>query len=385
MERISEIMINLIAGDVCGKEIDFQNLHLSDDDLKQLYTLSKKHDLAHLVGDALIRNRLLSDGGVKAKFEKQMMTAVYRYERINYELNSLSETLNQSEIPFIPLKGSVLRQYYPEPWMRTSCDIDILVHDADLNRAVILLTEQLEYRAESEQTHDIGMYSPGGVHLELHYTLIESNVVGKADEVLKAVWEQSLPGQDCHYRYVMSEEMFYYYHIAHMAKHFQNGGCGIRPLLDLWILNHNIVYNTERLNALLEEGGLLTFAGTARQLAEVWFGNGGHNSVTEEMEKYILSGGVYGTMNNRVAVQQIRRGGKLRYAMSRIWLPYDTLKSHYPSLEGKRFLLPFYEVRRWGKLLFSGGAKRGIRELKLNSSKTKAEQLRTNEMLSHLG
>jgi hypothetical protein len=93
----------------------------------------------------------------------------------------------------------------------------------------------------------------------------------------------------------------------------------------------------------------------------------------------------YGTMDNRVAVQQIRRGGKLRYAISRIWIPYDKLKFHYPSLEGKRSLLPFYEVRRWGKLLFFGGAKRGIRELKLNSSKTKDEQLKTDEMLSHLG
>ena len=90
-------------------------------------------------------------------------------------------------------------------------------------------------------------------------------------------------------------------------------------------------------------------------------------------------------MDNRVAVQQIRRGGKLRYAMSRIWLPYDTLKSHYPSLEGKRVLLPLYEVRRWVKILFCGGTKRGVRELKLNSSKTTAEQLRTNEILSHLG
>ena len=385
MENCVQAMMRLIANEVCGAALNPADCHFEEDDLVRLYRLSKTHDLAHLVGDALIRNRLLPDGEVKAKFEKQMMTAVYRYERMNYELNILSETLNQSEIQFIPLKGSVLRQYYPEPWMRTSCDIDILVHDADLDNAVKLLTEHLEYRVETEQSHDIGMYSLGGVHLELHYSLLESNIIRKADEVLRTVWEQSVPVQGCPYRYDMSKEMFYYYHIAHMAKHFQNGGCGVRPLLDLWILNQNIVYNTEKMNALLEEGGLLTFAGTARQLAEVWFGSGGHNAVTEEMEKYILSGGVYGTMDNRVAVQQIRRGGKLRYAMSRIWLPYDTLKYHYPSLEGKRVFLPFYEVRRWGKLLFRGSAKRVTRELKLNSSKTKAEQLRTNEMLSQLG
>ena len=48
------------------------------------------------------------------------MIAIYRYEKINYELNRLRSALNEAQIPFIPLKGSVLRQYYPEPWMRTS-------------------------------------------------------------------------------------------------------------------------------------------------------------------------------------------------------------------------------------------------------------------------
>ena len=73
------------------------------------------------------------------------------------------------------------------------------------------------------------------------------------------------------------------------------------------------------------------------------------------------------------------------YAFSRIWLPYDVLKFHYPSLEGKRILLPLYEVRRWGKLLFRGGAKRGMNELKLNSATTGAEQVSTAEMLARLG
>lgn len=92
----------------------------------------------------------------------------------------------------------------------------------------------------------------------------------------------------------------------------------------------------------------------------------------------------YGTTKNRVSVQQVKHGGKFRYALSRIWLPYDTLKFHYPSLVGKRALLPFYEVRRWFKLLFCGGVKRSVNELRLNSSATNEEQTETKEMLSKL-
>ena len=47
-------------------------------------------------------------------------------------------------------------------------------------------------------------------------------------------------------------------------------------------------------------------------------------------------------------------------------------------------MLPFYEVRRWFKLLFCGGVKRSVNELRLNSSATNEEQTETKEMLSKL-
>lgn len=173
MENLICTMMELIASEVCGKEIDKSQHTLTDEDLAKLYKLSKSHDLAHLVGDALIKNNLIGDGEIKAKFQNQMMLAVYRYEKINYELGRLREAMNEAKIPFIPLKGSVIRQYYPKPWMRTSCDIDILVHESDLERAVAMLVDKLAYKRESKGSHDISLFSDYGVHLELHYSLIE--------------------------------------------------------------------------------------------------------------------------------------------------------------------------------------------------------------------
>ena len=136
MEKTVRMMMDLIASEACGKEIDPKEYALSDEELKDLYRLSKFHDLAHLVGNALIKKDLIRNAEIRQRFEKQVMTAVYRYERTNYELQRLCDTLNEAKIPFIPLKGSVIRNCYPEPWMRTSCDIDILVHEKDLENAV---------------------------------------------------------------------------------------------------------------------------------------------------------------------------------------------------------------------------------------------------------
>lgn len=383
MEKIIHTMMDLIAYDVCDRTVDKSQYELTDEELAKLYKLSKSHDLAHLVGDALIKNDLIEDGEIKAKFQKQMMLAVYRYEKINYELGRLRETLNEAKIPFIPLKGSVLRKYYPESWMRTSCDIDVLVHESDLERAVSVLTSAAGYKADSKGSHDVGMFSDSGVHLELHYSLIEDKIVGSAADILRSAWENASPVSDTS-EYVFGDDLFFFYHTAHMAKHFVDGGCGIRPFLDIWVLNHRVSFSRKKRNALLAEGGLLTFAKQAEVLSEAWLGNGEHNEITRRMQDYLLKGGVYGTTKNRISVQQIRKGGKIRYAFSRIWLPYDVLKLNYPSLEGKRWLLPIFEVRRWLKLIFCGGFKRSVNELKLNSSITSEVQTETKEMLHQL-
>lgn len=383
MKELIRAMMELIASEVCGKNIDKSQYTLTDEEFVKLYKLAKSHDLAHLAGDALIKNNLIEDGEIKAKFQKQIMLAVYRYEKINYELGRLRKVLNEEKIPFIPLKGSVIRQYYPEPWMRTSCDIDVLVHESDLERAVSALTSAAGYKADSKGSHDVGMFSDSGVHIELHYSLIEDKIVGSAADILKSAWENASPVSDTS-EYIFGDDLFFFYHTAHMAKHFVNGGCGIRPFIDIWVLNHCVSFDREERDALLAKGGLLVFAKQAEALSEAWFGNGEHTDITRRMQDYLLKGGVYGTTANRVSVQQIRKGGKFRYAFSRIWLPYDVLKFHYPSLEGKRWLLPVFEVRRWFKLIFCGGFKRSVSELKLNSSMTSEVQTKTKEMLHQL-
>ena len=384
MKNLIRAMMDLIADEVCGKTVDAAGYAFTDEELTELYKLSKSHDLAHLVGNALIKKGLIENGELKAKFQKQVMLAVYRYEKMNCELIRLRETLNGAKIPFIPLKGAVIRQYYPEPWMRTSCDIDILVHENDLEPAAAVIADRLGYKQGSRGPHDIGFFSESDIHLELHYSLIEEDYIGMGEPILKSVWK-SASAVYGGFEYVLADEMFFYYHVAHMAKHFAIGGCGIRPFLDIWVQTHRISFDREKRDELLREGGLLTFANEAESLSEAWFDGGEYTDTGRMMEEYLLRGGVYGSMGNRVSVQQLKKGGKFRYLLSRIWLPYDALKYRYPSLEGKRYLLPVYEVRRWFDLIFGGSAGRSINELKLNSSTTAESQNNLRELLSKLG
>lgn len=381
----SKVMFALLRSAVCGGLLSGEEISLySPDMLPEITSLAQKHDVIHLIVFALKKNELLDESN--KNLESKMLTAVYRCERLKYELTKLCEALEQVEILFIPLKGSVLQQYYPEPWMRTSCDIDVLVHEDDLQRAVSYLSDNLRYRCESQNSHDISMFTQGGVHIEVHYELVKNGSVNSVEAVLKRVWNVAAKHVGCNYQYEMPDEMFYFYHIAHMAKHFvSTGGCGIRPFLDIWVLNHCVDFDREKRDKLLSDGGLNVFAKRAELLSEVWFGNAEHTEITRQMETYILRGGMYGTNANRIAVQQQKKGGKVKYALSKIFIPYNVIKFHYPILQKHRWLTPIMEVRRWGKLIFCGHLKRTVKELKYNSTISVDAAAETRALLKNVG
>lgn len=385
-EQVINAMLALIRHVVCGAELtEEEKVGITPALLPQLYKLSKAHDMAHIVSRGLSDLGFLGEDEVSAKFQKQQMLSVYRYQQLNYELERIRRTLEEAEIPFLPLKGSVIRKYYPEPWMRTSCDIDVLVHEEDLEKAVDALVEALGYKNEGKSSHDVTLVAENGIHIELHYDLIEEVRYPNVVKLLSRVWEYAEPMNGAGYWHRLKDEMFYLYHCAHMAKHFENGGCGIRPFTDLWILDNRIPNDQTVRDQLLEQGGLLPLAIACRNLSKVWFDHAEHDKTTEKMQDYILFGGVYGTLDNRVAVQQNKKGGKVQYALSRIFLKYDVIKFHYPILQKHRWLTPIMEVRRWFKLLFKGHVKSSLRELSINQSMSQEKITQTAELLSELG
>lgn len=363
----SYILFHILKSVFCGNRMSHADEQpLIEASLVDIIKLAAKHDIAHLVAYGLLDN--LKDENNKQQLQQIVFRAVYRFEKMNYELRQVCNVLEQAEIPFLPLKGSVIRQYYPEPWMRTSCDIDILIHESDLKRTVDLLIEQNGYSYQGKGSHDVSLFSPNGIHIELHYNLVETGIFDSAHKILEKVWETSKRRVGFTYWHEMSDDMFYFYHIAHMAKHFVNGGCGIRPIIDLWILDNMSGVDKAKRDELLEQGELLKFANSVRDLSGVWLDGLQHNEITKQMEGYILHGGVYGSAENYVAVQQQKKGGKLRYAFSKIFLPYDVIKYHYPILEKHKWMTPIMEIRRWCKLIFCGHLTRSVNELRYSGT-----------------
>ncbi len=381
-EKAKEILFSLVRSAMTGKPLP--DMNGVEAVLPQIQKVAHIHDIGHLVAMGIEQNLPL-EGNTKQWVKEEILRAMYRFRRQKDAADKLCGILEEEKIPFIPLKGTIICQYYPEAWMRTSCDTDILIHEEDLGRAVECLTERHGYAQDAKGSHDVALTHENGAHLELHYTLMEDGVASESSQVLSRVWESTVLKADKRFWREMTDEMFYFYHIAHMAKHFENGGCGIRTFIDLWLLDRLEGVDTEKRDALLQEGKLWKFAEAARNLSRVWMQSASQDAVTAQMEDFILRGGVYGTIENRVSVQQQQRGGAWRYAVSRLFLPYDVIKFHYPVLNKYPWLLPVMEVRRWLDLAFGGKVRSSYRELKQNSTIPADQATKTRAFLDSIG
>ena len=381
--RVSDVLFSLLRFEITGDALS-EEIKSSIDSamLLDLYKLSKAHDLAHLVEDAISKIGVTLDGGSLKDYKKQKMLAIYRNEILEEHQQSIKATFEKAKVPFVPLKGAEIKKYYPEEWMRTSCDIDVLVHEDDLEKAIDALKG--EWRVEGKKNyHDISLYSNSGVHLELHFSLKEK--IKTIDSVLEKVWDYTFLKQGSEFEFVQTNEFLLFHLLAHLSYHFATGGCGARTLLDLWILINKLKYDKSGLRQLCAQAKIDVFYENILSLIDVWFNKKQHNIVTQKMEDFILSGGVYGSTQNKIKVSQAKGVGKVSRVLKRIFMPYDSLKIKYPVLERCTLLTPLFEVVRWVDLAFKGRFHHLVKEYRIGDSMPQDEVSNTESLLKEIG
>ncbi len=364
MKQNIQVMMDIIKSEICGTEFDPSAfLNLSGAEQAELAKIAMQNSVAQLLGDALGKNPLTQKLVVSQQLRRSVHIALVQTAQLDAERDLVCQELSRAGIEFIQLKGARIRSLYPEAWMRTSCDNDILVHECDAERAAELLIQNLDYRLEMRNYHDISMYSPSNAHLELHFYIKEN--MKQMDGVLEQVWQHSRPvGGMYPGEYAQSNEFFLLYHVAHMVCHFVGGGCGIRPFLDLLLLRKQADYNEAEVVSLCEHAGIDRFYENAVRLVDVWFCGEEHNECTRRMENYVCSGGIYGNLEQHDAAVKARKKSKLNYILYRIFLPYANLCVEYPKAKKHKWLAPFFQIDRWVKKLYQGKLKKAKTDLK---------------------
>lgn len=386
-ENIKEKLILLIRLAMGAETEAVPNL--SGSEAAGIYKLSKMHDMGHLAAYAITRYSLLDGKSeIADRLNQVYLKAIRRCARQKFVLERVGEIFENAGVDYIPLKGSVLREYYPEDWMRTGSDIDILVKKADYKKAAELITGGIKCESRGSDGYHSGFVTEKNVVIELHEALMDEHEY-EAAGVLDEIWKSAEPVRGAEHHLRMRDDWYYYHHILHMLIHFETGGCGLRFLLDLWVLNRMDITDEMRdaRRQRLQDAGLLAFADGAGELASCMFdGREIKSGELLTMRAFIIDGGAYGSTEQRVAYQRQKKGGRAGYVLSRVFIPYEKLKLTYPALENHPALTPLYEVIRWGRLIFKPDGSRTKTELRAAGNATGAlSDEKIEKMRKYLG
>ena len=373
---LTEILYSVVNGTEEAPDIAQR---LTEETLISVCRLAKKHDVLHVVSRFVFANKLTLSDAVRSRLEHEEFVSVYRLGQMKHAFGEICDTLDGADIAYVPLKGSVLRPYYPYESMRTSCDIDILIKETDIDKAVFCF-EKLGYKTEGRNYHDVSLYSPSKIHLELHFNVFEN--IDNLDSVLKDAWKHTVPVSGARHKF--SDEFFAFHIFSHMAYHFVSGGCGIRSLLDVWVMKHKMGLTAESAKALLTKAGIYKFAEEMTNIADLSFTDNGTDAFSDSVLKYIYSGGVYGNAENSITVKKTKSGNIIRYTLKRLFLPYRTMVTAFPILKKAPFLLPFCWVIRWIKAIFNKKSGRISSEVSYASSISEEKLKETKALLDRL-
>lgn len=375
MNNTEKALIALIRNAICGREdvVDIQSV----EEAQQIWELAEEHSVENIVATEFLKYPLFAaDEEMRSFFSQEIYYAMCNSEQRDFEISRVAKVLDDAGIEYIPLKGAIIKDYYPESWYRTSCDVDILVHEEQLDKAVEAVLTIPGYTAGEKWKHDIPIHSENGYHIELHFLLVE--YFPKADALLSRVWKYSRQDAGCMYK--MSDEFYYLYHIIHMAKHFIHGGCGIKPFIDMWIIENNFDLDFDKFYEMLDDCGMRAFYENVRSVMKIWFADGKNTDISDRIIRYIFDGGVYGTQEQMAAVDR-SRSGKRGYILTRLFLPMEEMKISYKILKKYPFLAPYYHIRRIIKVVTDGRLGRSINEIKINNEMDKNKIDNIKDML----
>ncbi len=318
---------------------------------KNLYYFSKKNSLCQCVYHA-VKNADFVSESIKSRFRAFYDMNISKQLSEEKMLAEIFDVLNQKGIKYMPLKGYLLRSFYPEQFLRYSSDTDIYICAEDeeiITETVKSFGPEISFR----DTNEIIFKQKPYINLEFHKQLISPITrIGKLYDYKPFVSGINKSGS----QYLMTDNDFYIYHICHLAQHFYASGAGIKFFVDIEVMLKNMNLDFQYINEQLDKYNLKKFSDECIKLVRHWFENG--NDYNKDFENLILNAESFGL--DELTYFNETDGGRRTYFLTRLFPSAERLEYRYPKIKNRKYLLPYY----WVKRIFSSLNKAGSFKIK---------------------
>ncbi len=365
MKKNVTAVVRLIKSALSGESFSIPD----DISWDNIYILSNAHRITPLIYYGIKNCNIELPPDILEKFKLSLFKSTMLSAENEYKISKMFEAFNKKGIDYMPLKGFVVRDYYPRPEMRIVGDFDILIHPGHIESAAKELT-LLGYTFEKESSHEY-VFQSGNTKIELHKKMIGTTFPEYYDYYndTERFFSKENPSHLCK----LSHEDLYVYLVVHIAKHYRNGGIGLRHFTDLYVMERSVQLDKVYIRNELAKMALGDFYKNVEKLFGVWFDGKDFDEISKFMTIRIFESGIFGNHNNKVRASALynndKRFPRIYKLFHGIFLPLAQMKSFYPLLDKAPVLLPvFWLIRIFDRLLFKRNRiKRFTNDLKLTT------------------
>lgn len=333
---------------------------------EQIFKIGKLHGIIPILCEGILEAAV--DKKIKDIFLNEYMPqAVVHFNQMN-KLDLITKAFEENGIDYMLLKGKRLKELYPKPEMRSMADLDILIKLEQYNRIENCLL-QLGLTRTGESDHEI-IWSDGKfVSIELHKRLIPT-YNPDFDGYFGLGWDRAAKVSPDKHIYELSTEDEFVFIFAHFAKHYRDGGIGIRHMLDIYLFEkaHKDM-DWQYVESELAGLGLLEFYKNVARTLEVWFAAQAATEVTDLITDTVFKSGAYGSAQAAEASRAVKMAnagkntfrGRIKFILKTAFPPIEVIKGKYPVAQKLPFLLPvFWAVRMIKGVLFKRKTFKGV-------------------------
>lgn len=350
--------VGVIAARLIAYVIDGVDPKLEKDmsiDHDALYAFSKSHSVDNIAGIALKKLNIMPPQYEKA-YEKAYKISRAREATQELETQDIIEELECRGIKHMLLKGSVMKNLYPSPELRSMCDVDILYDTAHLVELEEIMTERGYELKEASGTGGINVsyVRKPFMNIEFHGVLMDSDIP-LYNAYFGNDFEHTVADKGCRVKY--PDEDFFVFMMAHLAKHYFHGGTGIRSLADIWLfLRKKPSLDMKAVREKLKIIRLDKFTDIIIGVNGVLFDGKEPTAQQSDIINYIFHSGTYGTAQHHSA-EGIKQISKRQYVLKRLFPDREFMSINYPAVKKCALLLPLFWLIRLVKVAVKKGYK----------------------------
>lgn len=316
-------------------------------DARAVFEFSRTHLLTAAVSFALERL-----GELPHAFDQAQKKAIRKQALFDVERMKILAELEREKIWYLPLKGILLKEYFPKPSMREMSDNDILCDPGRMDD-VRGIMENLGYAPEPSENIKHDSYSKlPTLEFEMHRALFTREESPVLAEYYSDISDRLTYSGG--YSRKMMDEDFYIYIICHFFNHYSSFGTGLRSLLDIYVFNRRFKASLDReyISRELLKLRLADFEKCMRTLAEKVFLQQPLGDAEKKELFFLAESGAYGTLetgeHNRLSKElgDGSAGSKRRYFLRRMFPTGDALKNNHPIVYKHKALYPLWLLYR---------------------------------------